>query len=244
VVDGTPSYGVKGLAGTPIVSSWEKARSSVFLMIASSSKVNLLKSVPNRMGLFKKLQTYDNRHVAKRAAVTVWKGTTAYIFGGINGGVIAQQFTAIDLEIDSFREEELLLASLPKFAELNRHLKVVVLSGKKILPRADGEICDPYLVVVDPEWPLPRASAPCEASLSPVFNHEFYFDNVPQRKDFNVVVQLRDAKDELLMSQITLNLINSMKLCARSGTITKMYKFLQPGLSEMNGEFLIQLVGF
>lgn len=41
------------------------------------------------------------------------------------GGEVAQQFTAIDFEIDSFREEELLLASLPKFAELNRHLKVV-----------------------------------------------------------------------------------------------------------------------
>jgi len=100
------------------------------------------------------------------------------------------------------------------------------------------------LVVVDPEWPLPRTSAPCEASLSPVFNHEFYFYNVTQRKDPNVIIQLRDAKDELLMSQITFNLVTSMKLCSRSGTLTKLYKFLQPGLSEVNGEFLVQLVGF
>lgn len=39
---GAPSYAVKGVAGVPMVSSWENARSSAFLMMVSSSGVNRL----------------------------------------------------------------------------------------------------------------------------------------------------------------------------------------------------------
>eukprot|EP01125_Pyxidicula_operculata_P015455 TRINITY_DN5247_c0_g1_i2.p1 TRINITY_DN5247_c0_g1~~TRINITY_DN5247_c0_g1_i2.p1 ORF type:complete len:2540 (-),score=775.56 TRINITY_DN5247_c0_g1_i2:128-7747(-) len=93
----------------------------------------------DRLGLFKSVQTYGEKHEAKRASVSIWNGTTAFIYGGLSGGDVYPVFSAIDFEIDSFREEEKELTSLPSFVQMNKHLKIIVHQARKIPAREDGE---------------------------------------------------------------------------------------------------------
>jgi len=192
------------------------------------------------LGLFKKYQTYGDCHQAKRAATAVWNQTTAFIFGGLHGDSVSHTFSAIDFEIDCFREEEPELAKLPSFVQMNKHLKVIIQQGKKFDPRKDGDVCDPYLMVVDEETNTQQRSAPCEATLSPVFNHEFFFYHIKDRKNPKVTIDLRDAKDDLFLGKVAIPLAMIMKMCIKqTACFEKWYK-----LEGNSGELKIRSVGF
>jgi len=196
----------------------------------------------DRLGLFKTLQTYGERHQAKRAATAVWNGTTAFIFGGLYGGDVSNMFSAIDFEIDCFREEEKDLSLLPPFVQQNRHLKVIIQQGRKIAPRGDGEVCDPYLILRDDETNIQQISAPCEATLSPVFNHDFIFYNVKDRKQAKVALEIRDAKDDLLLGKISITLSMIMKMCTKQVACFEKWYKLEGNASA--GEIKLRAIGF
>jgi len=56
---------VKGIAGVPMVASWWNARSSVFFIMANWVELSKLRSVPRRIGLFKK-------HHAAKCVLCSW----------------------------------------------------------------------------------------------------------------------------------------------------------------------------
>jgi hypothetical protein len=167
----------------------------------------------DRLGLFQDLRTYGKSPKSQKPTVAVVEGTI-YVMGGYERkkNKLSNKVTAIDVEIDCFREIEPDLLALPNFSSLNKHLKVVgpfYCTDRKLIyagimvedmgARYDGQICDPYLSVADPEQPeFKQASTPCKATLSPVFDHEFYFYDVESRKSTMVTFEIRDLKDGYL----------------------------------------------
>eukprot|EP01126_Amoeba_proteus_P067180 TRINITY_DN9865_c0_g1_i2.p1 TRINITY_DN9865_c0_g1~~TRINITY_DN9865_c0_g1_i2.p1 ORF type:complete len:691 (-),score=124.88 TRINITY_DN9865_c0_g1_i2:158-2230(-) len=201
----------------------------------------------DRLGLFRKVNTYGVAYATRRPMVEV-VNHTAYVYGGLGpSNKPVKTFSAIDIEVDCFGELQEQLQLLPSFSSLNKHIKVVALIAEDLAARYDGQICDPYLSVIDPDNPHHKqASNPCKASLSPTFDHELFFHDIPSRKSTIVTIEIRDLKDGYLFGVVLFSLPASLRQANR-----KMFERWYPltdgngtKTSDIEGKLLLRVIGF
>eukprot|EP01128_Nolandella_sp_AFSM9_P011885 TRINITY_DN8788_c0_g1_i1.p1 TRINITY_DN8788_c0_g1~~TRINITY_DN8788_c0_g1_i1.p1 ORF type:complete len:818 (-),score=140.40 TRINITY_DN8788_c0_g1_i1:58-2349(-) len=205
----------------------------------------------DRMGLMKQTRTYGKRHRGKRASVAVLSDTLIYAYGGLTGEEVSNQFTCIDMEPDSFQEDELELQQLPSFAEQCRHIRVTVGDVEGLFPRDDDQVSDPFVQPHESEWVIDdQRSNPVTGTLNPTFNHDIFFYEVAERETAKALLEIRDAKDETLLGACYVPLGLGLRMCTKPGksaSFEKLFKLTDPlsqAVFPVGGTVFIKLTAF